>query len=176
MSPLLRKVVSGLALAGAAGLLLLFASPTYRQGEPTLVGQEAKDFSFTLNGRPAKLSDLRGKVVVLNFWATWCPPCVQEMPSLNRLHQRLAAQGGMVLGISVDEDGEAYEKFLREHQIAFPNDRNPSKSIPASYGTHMYPETYVIDPAGKIARKFIGPREWDQDDMVLWLIELAQKK
>jgi peroxiredoxin len=175
MPTIWRKLLSGIALAAAAGLLLLFASPTYRQGAPTIIGEEARDFSFTLEGRPAKLSDLRGKVVVLNFWATWCPPCVEEMPSLNRLHQKISAQGGMVLGISVDDNAQAYENFLREHQIAFPTYRDPSKEISSSYGTFMYPETYIIDPRGRFAQKIIGPRDWDAPEMVGMIRNLAAK-
>jgi peroxiredoxin len=170
-----RKLLSGMALAGAAGLLLLFASPTYRQGGPSLIGSEAKNFSFTLDGRSTRLSDLRGKVVVLNFWATWCPPCVEEMPALNRLHKQISARGGLVLGISVDDNAQAYEQFLREHQIEFPTYRDPAKEISSAYGTFMYPETYIIDPHGRIARKVIGPREWDREEMVRMIRDLAAK-
>jgi len=167
-----RKLLSGLALAAAAALLLLIASPSTRQGERSIVGSKAEDFSFELAGRSTRLSDLRGKVVVLNFWATWCPPCVEEMPALNRLHQEIAASGGMVLGISVDDDAEKYQKFLLDHQIAFPTYRDPSKKIPTSYGTFMYPETYIVDRAGRIARKVIGPQQWDRPETVAYLKQL----
>jgi peroxiredoxin len=168
-----RKLLSGLALAAAAALLLLVASPYSRQGESSIVGNKANDFSFELNGKPAHLSDLRGKVVVLNFWATWCPPCVQEMPALSRLHQQIISSGGMVLGISVDDDEAKFQKFLHDYQITFPNYRDPSKNIPASYGSFMYPETYIIDRDGKIARKIIGPQVWDSPEMVAYLKRLA---
>jgi peroxiredoxin len=171
--PALRKILSGLAVAGAAGLLLLFASPSYRQGEPSPVGSRAQDFAFDLGGKPMKLSDLRGKVVVLNFWATWCPPCVEEMPALNRLHARLAAANGIVLGISVDDNADSYSRFLTEHMISFPNYRDPSKRIAEDYGSFKYPETYIIAPDGKIARKIIGPQEWDNPVMVEYLKGLA---
>jgi peroxiredoxin len=164
-----RRILSGAILAGVAGLLLLFASPSYRQGEPTIIGTAAKDFSLTLDGRPAKLSDLRGKTVVLNFWATWCPPCVEEMPSLNNLHTLLSPQGGMVLGISVDDNQDAYDRFLLEHNIRFPTYRDPSKGISSSYGTFMYPETYIIDPRGRIAKKVIGPQKWDEPQWMEFL-------
>jgi len=168
-----RKLLSGLALTAAAALLLLVASPYSRQGEGSIVGNKANDFSFQLNGKPAHLSDLRGKVVVLNFWATWCPPCVQEMPALSRLHQQIISSGGMVLGISVDDDEAKFQKFLQDYQITFPNYRDSSKNIPASYGSFMYPETYIIDREGKIARKIIGPQVWDSPEMVAYLKRLA---
>ena len=107
--------------------------------------------------------DLRGKVVVLNFWATWCPPCVEETPSLNLLQQWIAPNGGVVLGVSLDEDQSAYENFLPSNNVGFPTYRDPSKQIAISYGTTMYPETYVIDRQGRIdlqdqsVRKDCGP-------------------
>lgn len=167
------KLLSGLALAAVAALVLLVASPYSRQGEPSRIGSMAENFSFELNGRAAQLSDLRGKVVVLNFWATWCPPCVEEMPALNRLHNQITASGGMVLGISVDADEAAYRKFLQDYQITFPNFRDSSRKIAESYGSTMYPETYVISREGKIARKIIGPQVWDSPEMIAYLKRLA---
>lgn len=165
-----------MVLGAAATLVLIFAFPSFRQGEPSMAGSVAPEFTFELDGKPARLPDLRGKVVVLNFWATWCPPCVEEMPSLNRLHQRLTSQGGFVLGISVDEDSAAYEKFLRDHQIRFPTYRDPSKSIPSQYGTFMYPETFLVGRDGRIARKMIGPQEWDRPDLVSYIETLLRSK
>ena len=170
-----KKLLTGLALTGVVALLLLFASPSYRQGEPSVAGSAAPNFSFTLEGKPSRLADLRGKVVVLNFWATWCPPCVEEMPSLNRLHEQLAPRGAVILGISVDEDGAAYEKFLQDHNIHFPTYRDPSKQISSAYGTFMYPETYIIDRQGRITRKIIGPQDWSRPETVAYLEGLLSK-
>lgn len=102
-----RKIITGLTLGAVAGLLIIFAIPGYNQGEASPAGSTAKDFSFTLDGKPAQLSDYRGKVVVLNFWATWCPPCVDETPSLVALQRYLSPKGGTVLGISADVDDQA---------------------------------------------------------------------
>ncbi len=168
------KVLSAVALMGAAGLLLLFAMPSYRQGEPSIAGQMAPDFSFTLDGKPARLSDLRGKVVVLNFWATYCPPCVEEMPSLNRLHAQISPQGGLVLGVSVDVDEDAYNRFLAE-QVRFPSFRDPDQTINATYGSFMFPETYIIGRDGRIARKVIGPQEWTSDQHLAYLNQLLKQ-
>ena len=169
-----KKLLGGLVLAAAAAVVLIFASPSYRQGEPSIAGSKAPDFSFEWNGNPARLADLRGRVVVLNFWATWCPPCVAEMASLSRLHQQIATQGGMVLGISVDEDAAAYEKFLQDQQVRFPTYRDPSKKISSRYGTFMYPETYIVDRDGRIARKIIGPQNWDSPDLASYVETLLR--
>jgi cytochrome c biogenesis protein CcmG/thiol:disulfide interchange protein DsbE len=114
-------------------------------------------------------------VVVVNFWATWCPPCIDEMPSLNRLHSILEPIGGMVLGVSVDVDEAAYNKFLTDLQIRFPNHRDPGGSLAAEYGSVMFPETYIIDREGRIARKVIGPQNWDSDEHLAYLRELLQE-
>ena len=153
-------------MAIAAGILVLFAMPSYRQGEASIAGKPAVNFPITLDGKSEHLADLKGKVVVLNFWATWCPPCVAETPSLNRLEKYIDSRGGMVLGVSIDEDGAAYEKFLKDQSVAFPTYRDTTKKSAADYGTSIYPETYIIDRHGKIARKFIGEQQWDSAEML----------
>ncbi len=168
------KLLSGVTLAAAAALVLVFASPSYRQGEPSIAGSSAPEFEFTLNGKPARIADLRGRVVVLNFWATWCPPCVEEMASLNKLHEKIAPRGALVLGISVDDDRAAYERFLGDHQIIFPTFRDPSKQIAERYGSSMYPETYIIGRDGRIARKIIGPQNWTSADLQQYIVELTK--
>jgi cytochrome c biogenesis protein CcmG, thiol:disulfide interchange protein DsbE len=156
-------------LAGIVVLLVTFVSPQYRQGEPSPAGRTARDFTFTFDGKPAHLSELRGRVVVLNFWATWCPPCVEETPALNHLQEHIASKGGVVLGISADDDQAAYDNFLREYDVQFPTYRDASKSISASYGTFVFPETYVIDREGRITRKIIGSQEWDSPTMLSYV-------
>jgi cytochrome c biogenesis protein CcmG, thiol:disulfide interchange protein DsbE len=155
------RIFSVVALVVAVGVVVLFAAPSYRQGETSIAGRSAKDFALELNGRAAHLSDLRGRVVVLVFWASWCPPCVEEIDSLNALHKMIASKGGTVLGISVDEDPAAYQKFLRDHNVPFPNYRDASKEIAQTYGTAMYPETYIIGPDGRILRKIVAQQEWN---------------
>ena len=161
-----EKVLGGAALLAAAAVLYFFAMPSYRQSEPSVAGRRAPDFALEMSGRQTHLSELRGKVVVLDFWATWCPPCVQEAPSLNALQQRIESQGGVVLGISQDEDPDAYQKFLIEHGVNFPTYRDPEKKIPGAYGTVMIPEVYLISRDGKIARKIVGPQDWSSPELV----------
>jgi cytochrome c biogenesis protein CcmG, thiol:disulfide interchange protein DsbE len=167
---IVRKIATwGVALA-ALGVLLLFATPSYRQGEASIAGKTAEDFALEISGKPGHLSDLQGKVVILNFWATWCPPCVEETPALNHLQKYIAARNGVVLGVAADVDPAAYEKFLRDQAVVFPTYRDPATKdnhspIAQTYGTSMYPETYVIDRHGKIARKIIGFQQWDSPEM-----------
>ena len=162
------------------GIIAVFAMPSYRHGEASLAGKRAQDFSMELAGKPAHLSDFRGKVVVLNFWGTWCPPCIEETPSLNRLQKYLAARNGVVLGVAADEDAVQYESFLREHGVIFPTYRDPATKeqhspIAKAYGTVMIPETYIIDRDGKIARKIIGMQEWDSPEMLAYFDSILGK-
>ena len=160
-----HKILGPLGLILAAGLVLSFALPSYRQGEPSLAGRKAKDFAIQIPGA-SHLADLRGKVVVLNFWASWCPPCVEETQSLNRLQQEIAAKGGVVLGVSVDEDAAAYGKFLQDNHVVFPTYRDATKKSALDYGTSMFPETYLIDREGRFARKIVGPQDWQSPEIM----------
>ena len=170
---ILRKIAAWGVVAIAALVVVFFAMPSYRQGEASIAGRTAENFSVDLAGKPVHLTDLKGKVVILNFWATWCPPCVEETPALNHLQKYIEARNGVVLGVAADEDPAAYEKFLRDQSVVFLTYRDPATKdnhspIAQTYGTSMYPETYVIDRHGKIARKFIGFQQWDSPDMLAY--------
>jgi cytochrome c biogenesis protein CcmG/thiol:disulfide interchange protein DsbE len=165
---ILRKIGAWCVVGVAAVVLVLFAVPSYRQGEASIAGKTAQDFPLEVWGKPGRLTDLKGKVVVLNFWATWCPPCVEETPSLNQLQKHIQSRNALVLGVSVDEDPAAYEKFLKDYGIVFPTFREPSRKLALDYGTPMFPDTYVIDRHGKILRKFYGPQQWDSPDMLAY--------
>ena len=171
-----RKLKTALVLAFLAGFIALFIRPQYREGEASLRGRTAKNFAFTLDGKPTDLSDLRGKVVVLNFWATWCPPCVDETPSLIQLQKSIAPLGGTVLGISLDDDQAAYRNFLKTYKIDFPTYRDPSKKSALDYGTTMYPETYIINREGRIDRKIIGPQDWTSPRMMAYMDSILGDK
>ena len=160
-----HKILGPLGLIAAAAVLVAFAVPSYRQGERSIAGKKAEDFPLQITGA-SHLSDLRGKVVVLNFWASWCPPCLEETQSLNTLQQNIASKGGVVLGISVDEDKDAYEKFLGDNHVVFPTYRDASKKTATDYGTSMYPETYLIDRQGRLARKIVGPQDWQSPEVM----------
>ncbi|MFZ0639933.1 MAG: TlpA disulfide reductase family protein [Candidatus Acidiferrales bacterium] len=167
-----RKLFTGVTLGAVAGLLILFASPSYKEGQASPAGSVAKSFSFQMDGKDVALSDLRGKVVILNFWATWCPPCVDETQSLVALQRQIVPKGGTILGISVDDDPQAYAQFVQSYGLDFPTYRDPSKKIAEQYGTYMYPETYIIDRRGRIARKIVGGQDWTSPQMTAYLDSL----
>ena len=169
-----RRLVTWGVLAFGIGVIVVFARPSYRQGEASLWGKTPRNFALDISGKPMHLSDLRGKVVVLNFWASWCPPCVDEAPSLNRLQKYIEPRNALVLGVAADEDPFAFSKFLVDQGVTFPTYRDPrtkehSSPIALSYGTSMIPETYIIDRHGKIVRKVIGPQQWDSPEMRAYL-------
>jgi cytochrome c biogenesis protein CcmG, thiol:disulfide interchange protein DsbE len=144
----------------------------YSGTRPPRIGSSAPDFTVSDTDRKVTLSELHGKTVVLNFWATWCPPCVEEMPSLLTMQQRLKDKGVTVLAVSVDADENAYHRFLKDHNVNLLTVRDPDQKSNRLYGTFKYPETYVIDRDGKVRRKFIGPVDWNQPEVVEFLSKL----
>lgn len=171
-----RKLKTALVLAFIAALIALFVHPDYRQGEPSLRGRAAKNFPFTLDGKPSHLSDLRGKVVIVDFWASYCQPCVDEAASLNQLETHIAPRGGEIIGVSFDEDSDAYQSFLHSFAVNFPTFRDPSHDIASSYGSSMIPEAYIIDREGRIQRKLIGAQDWTSAAMLAFIDSLLAQK
>jgi len=151
-------------------ILLLFAAliavVTFQlQRSSSRAGFLAPSFALPdLAGTIHRLEDYRGKVVFLNVWATWCPPCREEMPSMNRLYQRYAADGFAVLAISEDEgQQEQVAAFVNDLRLTFPILLDPRGTIPPLYGVTGYPETFLIDRSGRIVRHVVGPADWFSD-------------
>ena len=152
----------------------------YHGSKPSSIGKAAPDFTINDSERSVTLSQLRGRIVVLNFWATWCPPCVEEMPSLVQMQKMMLPKGVVVLAVSVDDDAGDYHKFLKEHGIDLLTVRDPGERteqgvnapVASRYGTFKFPETYIIDREGVIQRKFIGPIDWSQAEIVEYLSRL----
>lgn len=139
-------------------------------------GRPAPDFQLTLNnGQKVTLASYRGKVVLLNFWASWCPPCVQETPALEALAQEFPDHKVVVLGVSIDEDPVAYETFLSDYHITYPTARDPSQNLMHRYGTQQIPETYVIAPDGTVTRKLVSVADWTSPEMKAYLTGLTVK-
>ena len=144
----------------------------YGGSRPPRIGTVAPDFTVQDSDRKIELRDYRGKIVLLNFWATWCPPCVEEMPSLVQLQERMKAKNVMVLGVSVDASADAYHKFLKDHNVDFLTVRDADQKTNNLYGTFKFPETYIIDRKGIVRRKFIGAVDWTQPEITDYLSKL----
>jgi peroxiredoxin len=152
--------------------LLLALTGCYANSKPPQIGTSAPDFTVQDSDRKVTLSQLHGQVVVLNFWATWCPPCVDEVPSLVRMQEQLKNKGVVVLGVSLDEDESAYLKFLKDYGVNFLTVRDVNQKSNNLYGTFKFPETYIIDRNGTIRRKFIGDVNWTQPEILDYLSKL----
>lgn len=156
-----------LAVLGAvAGLQYLHRPPN--------IGYEAADFTLPdLQGKPVRLSDFRGKVVFLNFWATWCPPCRMEMPNMEGLYKQLAPRDFVMLAVAEDEGGAAaVGPFVRELGLSFPVLLDPEATLSPRYGATGYPETFIIDRNGRVVNHTIGPEDWDSKEMVAYFEQL----
>ena len=140
------------------------------KGYALKAGSEAPGFRLpSLAGGEVDLASQRGKVVVLNFWATWCPPCVAEMPSLERLHRALSPEGVFVVTVSTDEDETELQRFVAEHSLTLPVLKDPGGRVAArEYRTTGYPETFVLDRRGRVLQHFVGPAEWDSAERLAY--------
>ena len=155
--------------AALALMMATFCFALYTSLHETVVnaGDRAPDFSIqTDSGKTVTAREYGGKLLLLNFWATWCPPCVEEVPGLNELERQLGPKGLVVLGVSQDKDVAAYKEFLARYQVIFPTVRQPSEEIQSSYGTIQIPESYLIDRNGKVVEKFISSQPWASPQMI----------
>ena len=145
-------------ILGGAGYFAL----RQRQARPVAIGDSAPEFSVpAIPSGTLDFKNYRGQVVVLNFWATWCPPCVEETPSLERFAEKMRDQGVMVISVSVDEDAKTLEGFIQKFHLSFPVGRDPARSLAARYGTFLFPETYIFDRRGRLAEKIPNAADWD---------------
>lgn len=155
--------------AGLALTFLAFSGAVYFALHENVVkaGDKAPEFSIKAdNGKTITATQFGGKLLLLNFWASWCPPCVQEIPSLVTLSTLLAPRGLVVLGVSEDEDPKAYQAFIDRFRVNFLTARNPGKDIKSSYGTIQIPESYLIDTQGRVVEKIVGDTNWSSEQMI----------
>jgi peroxiredoxin len=157
-------VVVGIAAVVAAVVVaaLLLSEPP---PDPIRPGQPAPDFELALLDGPATLSleQLRGRVVLLNFWATWCAPCEAEMPAMQRLHASLAGPDFELVAVSVDAGRDEVDAFRKRLGLTFPIALDPEKRAANDYQSYRFPESYLIDRDGRILSRYIGPRDWDAE-------------
>ena len=132
------------------------------------VGMAMADFTLPdLQGHTVRLSDLRGRVVFINVWATWCSPCVEEMPTIQKLYDRLHARGLQVLSVSIDALGEqVVAPFMQAHQLSFPVLLDARSIIERLYQTGGVPESFIVDKQGRLIEKVVGPRDWAHPNVI----------
>jgi cytochrome c biogenesis protein CcmG, thiol:disulfide interchange protein DsbE len=161
-----------LTVLHAIGLLAALVG-CYNGGHPPRIGSNAPDFTVQDSDHKVTLSQFRGQVVVLNFWGTFCPPCIEETPSLVQMQSRLRDKGVVVLAVSIDEDDAAYHKFLKDYKLSsMTTVRDGAQKSSALFGTMGWPETYIIDRNGVIRRKFIGAVDWTSPSITDYLSRL----
>lgn len=149
------------AIGGVVTLLAYGFTKDPRAIPSTLTGKPAPDFSLTLfDGNTIRLSDFRGKVVFLNFWASWCPPCRAEARLLEEAWQRYKDQGIVFLGVDIQDTEAEARRFLQEFGVTYLNGRDPKNRIAIDYGVYGIPETFFIDKEGRITYKHIGALGW----------------
>ena len=168
----MRRTLLPITTIGLLAALIGFFPGCYSGSHPARIGSNAPDFTVQDSDHTVTLSQFRGQVVVLNFWATWCPPCVAETPALVRMQNLLKSKGVTVLAVSIDADDAAYHKFLKDYSVSMVTVRDESKKASTLYGTFGWPETYIIDRNGVIRRKFIGPVEWTSPEITDYLSKL----
>lgn len=131
----------------------------------------APDFTVQDSERTVSLHQLKGKPIILNFWASYCAPCIREMPSLTELQRELGSRI-TVLAVSVDEEEAPYRKFLLDHNIHLLTVWDAQKKSSELYGTVMYPETYIIDSSGMVRRKIVGQEDFTSPEFIAYLKNL----
>jgi peroxiredoxin len=171
-------VLIALFIAG----LFITERPSGTTGTPTAAreiagGERAPEFNLkTLGGGSVDLADFRGKVVMVHFWATWCPPCVEEIPTLDKLFHNLTGKDFALLAVSEDDDGAAVASFLQKNKLSLPVLMDAGSEVARQYGTYKLPETYIVDRQGVVQYKAIGPRDWTDPANIQILQKLIESK
>ena len=167
--PAVWIIAAGVVVAALAALLSGGGAPP-----PIGRGSPAPEFSLPRleGGGPLALESLRGQVVLVNFWATWCKPCEEEMPAMQRLYEALAPEGFELLAVSVDEDASLVADFVNRMGLTFPVLLDTDQAVARSYQTFRFPETLLIGRDGVVVERYVGPKEWDAAPYVARLREL----
>ena len=169
-APYYRDVRHSRFLFAILLLPLALLSACDRGAHPDQTGKVAPDFTVSDGTSTVHLANYRGQIVLLNFWATWCAPCIHEMPGLQELHRDRPDLA--ILAVSIDEDEDQYRRFLDTRHIDLITVRDPSESSAKLFHTDMWPETYAIDASGVIRRKFVGATDWSSPEVRAFLKNL----
>jgi len=165
-----RKVRKLNGFTGTLAVLIWLAGCD-RGDHPGQIGTAAPEFTVTDSSRTVRLEDYRGKVVVLNFWASWCAPCLEEFPSLIQLQRDMPQV--VVLAVSFHDDQQSYKTYIADNHIDLLTVFDATEKSNLAYGTTRPPETYILDKNGIIRRKFIGPQDWTSAEIEGYLRKLA---
>ena len=165
----MRKLRGKLLTTGFAAILL--ATGCDRGDQPRNIGHPAPQFVLSDGVQSVDLGKLRGHIVLLNLWASWCAPCIDELPSLLALQHQMPSV--TVVAISMDQDDAVYRRFLLRNHVDLLTVRDPAARINALYGTVQIPETYVIDRNGILRRKFVNAQNWTSPEIVAYLTKLS---
>jgi peroxiredoxin len=177
------RAVVIIALAVVAGVVL-FALKQKKSSVQSFapagpeIGRSAPDFRLPgLDGKMVSLSDYRGKVVLVNIWATWCPPCVDEMPSMEKLYQQLLGEAFEILAVSIDEQGAGVvAPFMKKHNLSFLALSDTKGIVKNLYYTTGVPESLIIDKSGNVVEKIIGPRDWATPEAIKYFRDLSKNQ
>ena len=169
-----------LAIASFLALFALNAKESFRKSfklKSLDVGRLAPNFELPgLDGKLVSLSDYRGKVVLVNIWATWCPPCIDEMPSMEKLYKELRGENFEILAISIDVQGlKAVAPFMQAYKLSFPALIDTEGTIKSLYSTTGVPESFIIDKEGILIKKIIGPLDWAAPEILHFLRDLINR-
>jgi cytochrome c biogenesis protein CcmG, thiol:disulfide interchange protein DsbE len=149
---------------------LVLAAGCDRGAKPSRIGKAAPEFTVADSTKSVRLADYRGKIVLVNFWASWCGPCIQETPALVALHHERPDIA--ILGISIDEDPSAYRRFLERFHVDYTTVLDPDQTVAKKYGADGWPETYIIDRSGILRRKVWGDPDWSSPEIRAFLQSL----
>ena len=167
-----------LVLVGASVYLLSISGsrPSSELVKSVVVGDLAPDFQLEdTKGNQVSLSDFRGKVVLVNLWATWCPPCIEEMPSMERLNEIMAGDDFVMLAVNTEENGRSVvPAFLQKKPYTFPILYDDKAVVQKLYGVFKFPESFVIRKDGIVAEKIIGPLDWSSIETITYLKNLTK--
>jgi cytochrome c biogenesis protein CcmG/thiol:disulfide interchange protein DsbE len=163
-----ERIVRRFWASFALGVLLITGCD--RGDHPGNIGKPAPLFIMSDGTHTVDLSKLRGRVVVLNLWATYCAPCIEELPSLLEMQKRMPEIA--VVAVSIDQDPDVYHKFLADHHVDLLTVRDAEMKVNALYGTAQIPETYVIDRQGIVRRKFVSAQDWTSPEIMSFLAKM----
>ncbi|QWV92734.1 TlpA family protein disulfide reductase [Geomonas oryzisoli] len=171
----MRRLIAALLVVA---VLAAFGCAKKEAQAPAVEGNPAPDFTLKdLSGKPVQLSSLKGKLVLVNFWATWCPPCREEIPSMVKLNQAMQGKNFQMLAISIDEGGKgAVEEFFKRGGVTLPALLDTDGQVARRYGTTGVPETFVVDGKGVIRKKVVGGLDWSHPEVIQALQEIMAGK